>query len=158
MDISDFMVKAGDTRLFREITKRFELHSGGPPDAWVNGTITPTIGLESLIQVQLKASNQSLAASAGSAITYYTVPGDVSWRIRSMRRGATIASSNGIWISFQGVAIAVSIPATSYEIHFCDLTLPPTATMGMYSTGNAGDSSIGLHIFIEVYPWEVEAI
>jgi len=116
----------------------------------VGTQITPVTNVDELLLVPTALTGtEDLQAGAGDFVTYFTVTTGRRWRLRHVQREAT-SSITRIAIIVNGTTHNLTTLQTGQDNEYTpDVILDQGDTIGMLTTGNAGDSSRTLHILFD---------
>ncbi len=96
-----------------------------------------------------KKVSMDLTATAGSFVQYFQVPISRIWMVYYMFRDPTTTSSRIDLIDSDGNALKYSSNTTSEEFIRFHIELGPDMQVGMRTTGDVNDASIGMNLLIE---------
>ena len=114
--------------------------------------IQPITSADELLKIPqtLTGDSQDLQAAAGTFTVYHTVPAGKRWKVTVITRGATQANSRVRFRSKPGDDImTISALATALLPIFLNVQLEEAGTIGMDTTGNAGDDAVFLSVYLE---------
>lgn len=97
-----------------------------------------------------QSDTADLSPSAGAYVPIFTTPGDERWIIRRWRHVLLNASSN-VAVTINGVLTAISVAGTAEATVPEDFQMEPADSIGMLTTGNAGDSAVGFAMLLTRY-------
>lgn len=118
----------------------------------VSTTIFPVTDADQLVQAPVGSSDQlDLSAGAGAFVLAQTVPDGKRWRMMYIFRSSTVANSRiRVVVTPAAVALSLTILGTADEIPLAlkDMVFEQGDQIGMQTTGNAGDTSITLQMYL----------
>jgi len=130
------------TRLYRRfLIEPFPADGAGPS---VSTTIQPTTDADELLKIQAGGSvNGDLTASAGSGVTYFTVPNGKRWTLRHIFREGSTANSRVFYQGPGAATVYLSALATAEGVVPVEnIVVEQDRIVGMFTTGDAGDAAI----------------
>lgn len=148
--MSSFLKSVSQPTVLQRLTRRFRLldveKSTIPEALGLSKIITPVTNADQIIS-DPKASNtaKDLHAAAGTYVPFFTVPTGKRWHITGWFRGGTAANSE-IDITINSVQAQITAQASNSNTQAMDFDLAPGDSIGMLTTGNAGDTSIAMSI------------
>jgi len=112
--------------------------------AWVSPVIVPVTNADELLaSSQIVAQAEDISASAGVYVPYFTVPAGRRWLLTGLHKPATTATTRVLLRdTINNINLDISADQTGGEnVLRLAMKMPAGWTVGLVTTGNAGDSA-----------------
>jgi len=120
--------------------------------AWVSPVITPVTDADDLLATpRIDSEAKDIQAAAGVYVPYFTVPTGRRWLLKGLRKPATTAITRVLLRdTINGVNLDMSADQTAGEnVLRLAVKMPAAWSIGLVTTGNAGDSNRTMTIMYE---------
>lgn len=132
----------------RFLIEPFPAGEGDTPG--VATTIFPVTDADKLLSVQVSATaTNNLTAGAGTYVPYFTVPTGKRWRVKNFMRFGTTAVSAILVLVSGSAAVHLNQQVVAGQELVLDLPLDENGSMGLITTGDAGDGAVRADIVYE---------
>jgi len=137
---ADFILVQNELAWIR-LGRRFDVVGSGGR-GFMAPWIQPVTQVDPLLAVPTIAdATEDISAGGGVYTVYFTVPTRKRWHLRWINKPATVANTK-VRMSTGVVTIDLSLSNTTGTPAGVDLTLDEGWTVGLTTTGNAGDNAV----------------